>query len=346
MSTQPQNGSDNNLMGQMERGPGTGGLVVNNQEESTIDGPSNLANDNTPPAEAIRNTLQLDEHTDESEKTPVDGLGRPNQDEAPSPNTSLHDAHSTDQRQVDARNSVEGGQLGTDASRDNGSNLGDGNERARTGRREHKQVGSKQTEDAGREQTEEELDIEEVVGTEQSQTPDKPGDRLSGTHVGGGTTGGRNEDIGGTIGSVDKSVDSQLMGDRSWAESERTEGKREGKETGAIAEAGTSKIGRYEDDGTKIGMRHQSWSEAIPSMSGTREPGVDEVINQDTGTEQRVSGGTGRKEDTGGLAGAGALSKENSEDDRAWTAVTGMPLSKAGVTRSVPLFNSICYIHI
>ncbi|THU95336.1 hypothetical protein K435DRAFT_839559 [Dendrothele bispora CBS 962.96] len=236
--------------------------------------------------------------------------------------------------EVDAGDSVEAGQLGTDASMDKGSNTEDGNETISVDERVFKQVGSNRTEDSRRRETEGDLDMVEVVGTEQLQTPDKQGNRLSDAQVGGGTTGERNEDTGEARGRVDKSVSSPLMGDRTRVEGDRTKGKRDGKETGAVAEDETSKVERYGIDGAKAETRRESWSEAISGMPDTGEPGVDKDVNEGTDTEQRAAGGTGGKEDDidmGGLVGARALQKEDSGDNGAQAAVTGMlPTTSSG----------------
>ncbi|THU89394.1 hypothetical protein K435DRAFT_802771 [Dendrothele bispora CBS 962.96] len=194
-------------------------------------------------------------------------------------------------------------------------------------RREVEQVGSNWTEDTRREQKEGELDMGEAVGVELSQMPDKQGDRLSDVRVEGGKTDGRSEDTGEAGGSEDKSDHTQLMGDRSRAEDDRTEGKGEGTEIGMVADSGTSKMERHEDDGKKIEMGSVPRSGPIPDITGAREPAVDKGGNRDTDTEQRVTGRTGGKEDgadTGGLAGDGALQKEDSGDNEAQNAVTGM----------------------
>ncbi|THU88999.1 hypothetical protein K435DRAFT_803082 [Dendrothele bispora CBS 962.96] len=320
----PQNGSDDNWFGQIEGRLGTGGPAADDQKELIKGPPDNRA----PPAEVLHDTLQLDldEHVGEVRTTHADELGGPDRDKAHAP-TSLHEAHSTDRREIDAGSLVEAGQLRTDTSSNNERNAGDGNGITSTGRREVEQAGSSRNEDSRRERMEEQLDTGEVVGVKQSQMSDKQGGHLSGVQIGGRTTGGRSEDTGQSGGNMVKSVDTRLMGEQSRAEGERTEGKKEGTETGAVAEGGMSKIERYEVDGAKAETRRESWNEAIPSMPAARALGVDEGVNQDMDTEQRVAGGTGEKEDdtgTGGLAEAGALQKEDSVDDGAQTAVTGM----------------------
>ncbi|THU83631.1 hypothetical protein K435DRAFT_784123 [Dendrothele bispora CBS 962.96] len=158
---------------------------------------------------------------------------------------------------------------------------------------------------------------------------DIKGDRLSGVRVGGGITAGRNKGSSEAGENEEKSDDIQLMDDESQAGSDRRKGKREGADTGMVAGSGTSRIGRYEDDGTKVGMRHESRSEAIPSIPAAGEPGVSKGSNRDTDTEQRVTDETGGEEDDtnmGSLAGVDveALHKGDSGDDGTQAAVTGM----------------------
>ncbi|THU76209.1 hypothetical protein K435DRAFT_787314 [Dendrothele bispora CBS 962.96] len=243
----------------MEGGSDTAALAGKDQGELTTDDPQN---DNVPPAETtIHNTSQPNEHPVEAGTSYADELGHPNRDEA-SPPTDPAETRSTAQRKVDAGSSTKAEKSGMDAARDKGSNVGDGNEMTSVDRREVGQVGR-------------DLDTEEAVGIEQSQATDVQGD---------GTTSEKSEDTG----EADKSVDSQFMSDRSQTEDGRTGGEKEETETAAVAEGGTSKTERYEENGAKVETPRESQSETIPGVPAARESGVDESGDPSTSIEQLV----------------------------------------------------------
>ncbi|THU75271.1 hypothetical protein K435DRAFT_881207 [Dendrothele bispora CBS 962.96] len=138
-------------------------------------------------------------------------------DEAPT-TTSLHEAQCMDQREIDAGSLAEVGQLGTDTSKDNGSHAGNDNEM--TSIDQFEQAGSSQAAKSRREQREGGLNTGGAVVVDQLHIPDKQGNRLSGIEVKGETSEDPDE-AGGNV------VNIRLMVNRSRAEGDRMEGKRD-----------------------------------------------------------------------------------------------------------------------
>ncbi|THU86100.1 hypothetical protein K435DRAFT_868603 [Dendrothele bispora CBS 962.96] len=155
----------------------------------------------------------------------VDELGGHDRDEACTTTIGLHKAQHMGQREIDAGSSIEVGQLGTDTSKDNGSHAGDDNEM--TNMDQVEQVESSRADISRSERREGRLNTGEAVVVDHSHIPDKQVNCLPGIQVEGEMTAGKSEDTDEAGGNVDKSVDIRLMVNRSRAEGDRTEGKRD-----------------------------------------------------------------------------------------------------------------------